>query len=154
MRCSALIRVAIGAMVGPCALGACQTPGPATFADLDRAYDWNLDDGDALASSFERDLRRLLLGRNIGDALQQLRGAGYDCETGEAHERHPDPLSVCTKSFATRACQLDWRAELQPEQDAVRSVDAGFSRDCVGVNRDFPGEQRSAIDDQLTPMKP
>ena len=132
------------------ALAACASV-PMSAGDIDAAYDWNLDDGRALASAFSRDMRRLLAGDDIGSALQSLRDAGYDCATGEAHEARPDPISVCEKSFATRACQLDWEVTLEPEDGRVREVGAGFARDCVGKDRDWPEAKASAIDDQLAP---
>ncbi len=127
-------------------LVACQTPGPASLAELGRASDWSLDDGDALAYRFQRDMRRLLVGRSVSDALSDLRSDGYDCNTGEAHEDHRGPLSVCRKSFATRACELDWEVSLAAEDAAIFSVDTGFARDCIGKDRDWPEAKLSAID--------
>lgn len=130
------------------ALDACQTPGPASLAEIEGASDWNLDDGDALAYRFQRDMRRLLVGRGIGDALSELRSEGYACSTEEAHQDHPDPVSVCTKSFATRACQIDWEVSLAAKGAVTSSVDTGFARDCVGLDRDWPDARNSAIDNQ------
>lgn len=135
-------------------LSACATAGPASLADIDGASNWNLDDGDALAFRFQRDMRRLLGGRAVGDAIGDLSVAGYECATGEAGDGHPDPTSVCTKSFATRACQLDWRVDLAPRNSLVDGVETGFTRDCVGKDRDWPEAKAPAIDDQLAPAKP
>ncbi|NWG70797.1 MAG: hypothetical protein HXY23_04190 [Parvularculaceae bacterium] len=136
------------------ALGACQTPGAASLSEIQSASNWNLDDGDALAFRYQRDMRRLLVGRDIAGALGELRADGYECATGEAHEDHPDPMSQCKKSFATRACQLDWRVNLAANNAIVAEVETGFARDCVGRDRDFPAAKDSAIDDQLAPAKP
>lgn len=136
------------------ALGACQTPGAGSLSEIENASNWNLDDGDALAFRYQRDMRRLLVGRDIAGALGELRADGYECATGEAHEDHPDPMSKCKKSFATRACQLDWRVEVQAQEATVSAVETDFARDCVGDNRDYPEAKRSAIDDQLAPAKP
>jgi hypothetical protein len=139
-------------------LAACQTPGGAASVQeavsASGGSNWNLDDADALSNRFKRDMRRLLVGRELDGALQELRSAGFECATGEGHEDHPDPMSVCTKSFATRACQLDWSVDLAPRNAVIDSVDTVFTRDCVGVDRDFPEEKRSAIDDQLAPARP
>jgi hypothetical protein len=124
-------------------LAACST------VDDHAGRDWNNDPARALAAAYQRDMTRMLVGRGVGDALDALRADGYECDTGEAHERHPDPMSVCRKSFATRACQLDWETALYPKKGVVRSVEGVFTRDCVGVNRDWPAPNRSAIDDGL-----
>lgn len=111
--------------------------------------DWAGDSGKSLAAEYKRDMTRRLVGRDIGDALETLKADGYDCATGEAHEAHPDPISVCRKSFATRACQTDWEVTLSPRKAVVRNAETEFTRDCVGVDRDWPAPKRSAIDDGL-----
>ena len=44
--------------------------------------------------------------------LAQLAWAGDECTYGEAHEDYPEPMAVCTRSFASRACQFDWDVSL------------------------------------------
>lgn len=131
--------------VSALSLGACST-----VADRE-GRDWTNDTGRALAAGYQRDMTGMLVGRGVGYALDALRADGYECDTGEAHERHPDPMSVCRKSFATRACQLDWETALYPRKSVVRRVETEFTRDCVGVDRDWPTPTRSAIDDGLAP---
>jgi hypothetical protein len=113
----------------------------------------NDGDGAALAKGFERDMARRLVGLDISEALRSLRAEGYECETGEAHELHPDPKSFCRRGFATQACQTDREATLATKRSVVRSVDTAFVRDCVGLDRDWPTPKRSPIDDQLAPLK-
>lgn len=146
----ALERTALG--LSALGLAACATPGRApSLSAVEAGRDWTTAPGASTAAVYARDLRRALIGRHIGDALNALRSAGYDCATGEAHEDHPDPMSVCTRSFATRACQLDWEAVLTMRRGVVHRVDGAFARDCVGTERDWPAPRRSAIDDQRAP---
>jgi hypothetical protein len=130
-------------MAAACAHG----PAPQSVEDLNRGLNWSMDPGAKLAASLQRDMSRMLKGRNTGDALSLLAAGGYECATGEG-----GMTSVCTRSFATRACQLDWTTTLSATEGTVRKVDAAFVRDCVtGGAGDWPVEKKSAIDDQLAP---
>ena len=132
------------------ALSACASLGKRpTVAAADGAQDWMNAPGATLAHVYQREMRRALPGLGVGAAIDGLRAAGYDCATGEAHPRHPDPMSVCRKSFATRACQLDQEVALSMTRAIIRKVEASFERDCVGTGRDWPSPKRSAIDDGL-----
>jgi hypothetical protein len=139
-------------LIGLAALSACATAA-ASLQDIDGAYDWSLDDGRALASGFSRDMKRLLGGADIGEALRMLSDTGYSCATGKAREDQPGAVSVCEKSSATRACQLDWAVRLQPKDARVHEIETDFTRDCVGVDRDWPSATRSAIDAGLAPPR-
>ena len=148
-----LTRMTLACLAAVIACAGCASSAGPTFADRQAGKDWNNGEATSLARGFDRDARRSLDGLTVADALSSLRNAGYECATGEAHEHHPDPMSVCEKSFATRACQLDWTVALTPRDAKVREVETSFERDCVGVDRDFPAPKRSAIDDQLAPPK-
>ncbi|MBY0421846.1 MAG: hypothetical protein K2Q06_06045, partial [Parvularculaceae bacterium] len=114
-------------------LGACTTaPSGLSVAEFESSRDWISGDGASEARAFDRGMGRALRGAPIADAIADLRDAGYECETGEAHERHPDPMTVCRWSFATRACQLDKTVVLSTSRGVVRDVEATFERDCVG----------------------
>ena len=87
-------------------------------------------------------------------AIEAIEAAGFSCMYGEAHEDYPDPMAVCSRSFATRRCQMDWEISSTAEKGMVNWVDGAFTRDCVGVADDWPTEVKSAIDDQLAPATP
>jgi hypothetical protein len=105
---------------------------------------------DALAAS----ARSILKPMSRPDAIKALNDAGYECTYGEASDAYPDPMAVCTRSFATRACQMTWEISSTADRGRVRDVDASFTRDCVGVADDWPAPVESAIDDQLAPGTP
>jgi hypothetical protein len=73
---------------------------------------------------------------------------------GEAHQDYPDPMAVCSRSFATRACQMDWEISSTAENGMVDDVDGSFRRDCVGTADDWPEPVVSEIDAQLAPVTP
>jgi hypothetical protein len=105
---------------------------------------------DALAAS----ARSILKPMSRPDAIKALNDAGYECTYGEASDAYPDPMAVCTRNFATRACQMTWEISSTADRGRVRDVDASFTRDCVGVADDWPAPVESAIDDQLAPGTP
>jgi hypothetical protein len=61
---------------------------------------------------------------------------------------------VCSRSFATRRCQMDWEISSTADKGMVTWVDGAFRRDCVGLADDWPDQVKSAIDDQLAPAAP
>lgn len=140
-------------------LGACVSAGagPKTIAEMHQASEWQYGEGEALAAGMAKDVRRLAKENGRAATLAQLAEAGYDCQYGEAHEDYPEPMAVCTRSFATRACQFDWEVSIESDPakpDGVTAADAAFTRDCVGTQDDWPVPVNSAIDDQLAPMEP
>ncbi len=70
------------------------------------------------------------------DAIAAIEAAGFSCIYGEAHETYPDPMAVCSKSFATRACQMDWEISSTAKKGMVDEggwvVQAGL---CRGARR-------------------
>ncbi len=136
------------------ALAACAGgPQPQTLAEAtDR--DWGNAPGAALNADFSKDVRRLLKRMPRADAIAAIEAEGYACQYGEAHEDYPEPMALCTRSFATRACQMDWEMFVtsDPKKPGrVNDAGASFTRDCVGRDRDWPEAKDSAIDDGLAP---
>jgi hypothetical protein len=132
-------------------LGACASDGPKTLQESQSAHTWHSDNGKSLNAAFVADARRSLKGTTRAEALDLVKAAGYECQFGEAHENYPDPMAVCTRSFATRACQMDWEVSMTADKGKTKDVDASFTRDCVGTDLDYPEKKKSAIDDQLAP---
>lgn len=140
-------------------LGACASAAgrPKTIAEMHQASEWQHEAGEALAASMAKDVSRLARANGRAATLAQLGEAGYECQYGEAHEDYPEPMAVCTRSFATRACQFDWEVSITSDPakpDSVTEADTGFTRDCVGTEDDWPVPVNSAIDDQLAPVEP
>lgn len=135
-------------------LAAACTAAPVNLADAAAKHDWGNEPGAKLGSAFQQDVKRALGKRTRTDALSQIQSAGYECTFGEAHDDYPEPAAVCTRSFATRACQMDWEIMLTSDPkrpNSIEDIGGDFRRDCVGVDRDFPEPIRSSIDDQLAP---
>jgi hypothetical protein len=61
-------------------LAACATSAD-SLGEIDSGSDWNLADGDALASRFQRDMRQVLTGKDISAALSDLRNEGVKDST-------------------------------------------------------------------------
>ena len=137
------------------ALAACAVaPAPATLTEAASAHDWGNEPAAALDRAFARDVSRILAGASRSDAIGALNAAGYECIYGEGHEDYPEPAAQCTRAFATRACQMNWEVFLTSVPDRpnrVETLEAGFARDCIGTDRDYPDPKVSAIDDQLAP---
>ncbi len=88
------------------------------------------------------------------EVITAINDAGFSCIYGEAHEDYPDPMAVCSRSFATRSCQMDWEISSTAEKGMVDEVDGSYRRDCVGLDDDWPDKVKSAIDDGLAPATP
>ncbi len=149
-----IARLAAGAIaicLALASLGACE-PEVATLDELHQSLDWDNGDGREVEASYAAGARRILGSLSRPDDIDNLRAASYECIFGEAHELYPDPAAQCTRSFATRACQLDWEIFTTVKNDRkIDHVEASFRRDCVGTDRDWPAPVNSAIDDQLAP---
>jgi hypothetical protein len=140
------------ALAAVLALAACNNePQPKTLKELADAHDWQHAKGAELQKMFDAGAKSVLGKMTRPDAITALNEAGYECIYGEAHEDYPDPMAVCTRSFATRACQMDWEIASTADKGKVQDVDGTFTRDCVGVADDWPEPKKSAIDDQLAP---
>jgi hypothetical protein len=149
MKAVLLLILALG--LGGCAHDALK---PKTMNEIHDLYDWAHESGEKLIAELADDVSRIARKAGRASLIAQLGEAGYECQYGEAHADYPEPMAVCTRSFATRACQMDWEVSLtsDPEKpDSVDFADAGFRRDCVGLADDFPEPIKSAIDDQLAP---
>jgi hypothetical protein len=129
-------------------------PQPPTLEGLAQAHDWQHEGGKALDDALVASARSILKPLSRPDAIKALNDAGYECIYGEASDAYPDPMAVCTRSFATRACQMTWEISSTADRGRVQDVDAAFTRDCVGVVDDWPAPVKSAIDDQLAPGVP
>lgn len=143
--------VVLAAGLGACAHG---TPEPTTVAELHQQHTWQHEPGAELLAAMEKQVDRIARREGRAATLAQLDEAGYECTYGEAHADYPEPMAVCTRSFASRACQFDWEVSLTSDPKVPGSVDetgAGFKRDCVGTGDDWPEPVKSAIDDQLAP---
>lgn len=131
-----------------------EAAGPKTVTELHQQHVWQHEPGADLMAAMETGFSRIAHREGRAATLAQLAEAGYECTYGEAHEDYPEPMAVCTRSFASRACQFDWDVSLTSDPktpDSVGSAKAGFRRDCVGLADDFPEPVKSAIDDQLAP---
>lgn len=127
---------------------------PADLKALDASHDWQNEAGEKLGAGFTAGAKAILGKMTRSDAIAALNEAGFECIYGEAHQDYPDPMAVCTKSFATRACQFDWEIASTADKGMVDEVTASFKRDCVGTDDDWPDKVKSAIDDQLAPAQP
>jgi hypothetical protein len=141
----------MAASLGACAHGSQK---PQTLVELHQTHDWQYEQGEKLYAAMANDFSRIARKNGRAATLAQLAEAGYACQFGEAHEDYPEPMAVCTRSFATRACQMDWELSLTSDParaDSVATTDVDFRRDCVSTGRDWPEPVNSAIDDQLAP---
>lgn len=127
---------------------------PADLKALEAAHDWQNEPGASLNAAWAAGVIQLLSPMSRNDAIGAITGAGFECTYGEAHEDYPEPMAVCTRSFATRACQMDWEIWSTADKGRVTEAGGDFKRDCVGTDRDWPDPVKSAIDDQLAPMMP
>jgi hypothetical protein len=146
--------VACLALIPVVALAACQDAKPVgakTLPALYQAHDWEREPGKQVELAFAEGAIAILKPMTRPDAIAALQQAGYQCIYGEASDDYPDPAAQCTKSFATRACQMDWDITSTAEKGKVADVSVTFRRDCVGVDDDWPDKVRSPIDDQLAP---
>lgn len=130
---------------------AAEVPQPTDLKALEASRDWQYGEGAALNADWDAGVKALLGKMSRPDIIDAIKKAGFECMYGEAHETYPDPMAVCTRSFATRACQMDWEIASTADKGMVDEVDGSFTRDCVGVDRDWPEPTKSAIDDQLAP---
>ena len=136
------------------ALAACSPSQPATLDELEKGHDWQNEPGEKLNADFNAGALAILGKLSRPDAITAINDAGFECTYGEAHQDYPDPMAVCTKSFATRACQFDWEIASTADKGMVEEVTGSFKRDCVGTDQDWPEKVKSAIDDQLAPAQP
>jgi hypothetical protein len=127
---------------------------PADLKALETAHDWQHEPGEKLNAGWDAGAKAILGKLSRQDAITAITGAGFECTYGEAHEDYPDPMAVCTRSFATRACQMDWEIASTADKGMVDSVDGTFKRDCVGTDDDWPDKVVSPIDKQLAPQTP
>jgi hypothetical protein len=127
---------------------------PTSLKDLEAAHDWQHESGEKVNAAWNNGVKAILGKMSRPDAIKAITDAGFECMYGEAHENYPDPMAVCTRSFATRACQMDWEISSTADKGMVDEVDGSFTRDCVGVADDWPEPKKSAIDDQLAPATP
>jgi len=152
----ALAACSPGAGTGPEAppAPAAELAAAANLQALEAALDWQYGDGAKLNADWNAGVKALLGKMSRPDAIGTITGTGFECTYGEAHEDYLDPMAVCKRSFATRACQVDWEIASTADKGMVDEVDGMFTRDCVGIDRDWPEPVRSAIDDQLAPPAP
>ncbi len=127
---------------------------PTDLKTLEAVHDWQHEPGEKLNADWNAGVKAILGKLSRPAAIEAIAGAGFECIYGEAHEDYPDPMAVCTRSFATRACQMDWEVSSTADKGMVQDVDGSFRRDCVGLDDDWPDKVKSAIDDQLAPATP
>jgi hypothetical protein len=127
---------------------------PTNLKDLEAMHDWQHEAGDKLNTAWTEGAKAILGKMSRTDAIKAINDAGFECIYGEAHQDYPDPMAVCTRSFATRACQMDWEISSTADKGMVDSVDGSFKRDCVGTDDDWPDKVNSPIDNQLAPATP
>src|SRR5689334_18895891 len=91
----------------------------ANLKDLEAAYDWQHEPGEKSNSAWNDGVKAIIGKMARPDAMAAIEAAGFECMYGEAHQDYPDPMAVCTKSFATRACQMDWDISSTAEKGMV-----------------------------------
>jgi hypothetical protein len=158
-----MIRIAAMFVLGLAACSPAQPPAPAPapapaaaiapvdLKALEAAHDWQHEPGEKLNADWNAGVKALLGKLSRPAAIEAIEGAGFACMYGEAHEDYPDPMAVCSRSFATRSCQMDWEISSTADKGMVQEADGTFKRDCVGLDDDWPDKVKSAIDDQLAP---
>ena len=127
---------------------------PTDLKGLEAAHDWQHEAGEALNTGWVDGVKAIIGKMSRPDAIAAIEAAGFSCIYGEAHQDYPDPMAVCSRSFATRACQMDWEISSTADKGMVDEADGAFRRDCVGMDDDWPDKVKSAIDDQLAPAAP
>lgn len=149
--------LAFGLLASACSPAPAPQPeaaGPADLKALEAAHDWQNEPGDKLNADWIAGVKAALGKMSRPDAIAAIEAAAFSCQYGEAHQDYPDPMAVCARSFATRACQMDWEISSTADKGIVDEVDGSFRRDCVGTDQNWPDAVTSAIDDQLAPMAP
>ena len=149
--------MAFGLLASACSPAPAPQPeaaGPANLKALEAAHDWQNEPGDKLNADWIAGVKAVLGKMSRPDAIAAIEAAGFSCQYGEAHQDYPDPMAVCARSFATRACQMDWEISSTADKGMVDEVGGSFRRDCVGTDQDWPDAVKSAIDDQLAPVAP
>ncbi|RYZ11945.1 MAG: hypothetical protein EON61_09305 [Alphaproteobacteria bacterium] len=131
-----------------------EVAGPVDLKALEAAHDWQNEPGEKLNADWNSGVKALLGKMSRLDAIAAIEEAGFSCIYGEAHQDYPDPMAVCSRSFATRACQMDWEISSTADKGMVLDVDGSYRRDCVGTDQDWPDAVKSAIDEQLAPVQP
>ena len=126
---------------------------PTTLSELATYRDWSNGDPVKHAVAFDADARRILAPMSRAQTIDAFGSAGYECQYGEAHEQYPDPMQVCIREFATRACQMAWEISTTADQGMTTEVLTDFKRDCVGTDKDWPHAVESDIDMQLAPPR-
>lgn len=124
---------------------------PADLKALEAAHDWQHEPGETVNAAWNAGVKAILGKLSRPAAIDALTAAGFECTYGEAHEDYPDPAAQCTRSFATRACQMDWEIFSTADKGMVAEVDGSYKRDCVGTDDDWPDKINSPIDNQLAP---
>lgn len=127
---------------------------PADLKALEAAHDWQHEPGEALNKAWNDGVVALLGKMSRPDIIGAITAAGFACIYGEGHEDYPDPAAQCTRSFATRSCQMDWEIFSTADKGMVDEVDGSFKRDCVGTEDDWPDKVVSDVDKQLAPATP
>ena len=127
---------------------------PTDLKSLESAHDWQYEPGEKLNAAWNDGVKALLGKMSRQDIIGAINAAGFECIYGEAHEDYPDPMAVCTRSFATRRCQMDWEIASTADKGMVDEAGGSFKRDCVGLDDDWPDKVKSAIDDGLAPATP
>lgn len=132
------------------------TPAPNKLGDLMKSRTWRREDGKQLAEWFDAEAMRLMKPMTRAQTVDQFEAAGWSCIYGEGSEDYPNPAQVCTLSFATPECQLDWEISTQADNPGkTTEVDTTFTRDCIGVDRDWPEKKTGEMDRNLaTPALP
>ena len=126
-------------------------PTPTDLKALEAAHDWQHEPGEALNVAWVEGVKAVIGKLSRRAAIDAVEAAGFSCVYGEAHEDYPDPMAVCSRSFATRACQMDWEISSTADKGMTTGADGAFRRDCVGMGDDWPDKVKSAIDDGLAP---
>ena len=135
-----LATAATAATLAACSPAPTPTPAPtpapvaAAPADLEAlkvAHDWQYDPGEKLNADWNAGVVALLGKLSRPDAIGAIQAAGFECIYGEGSEDYPDPAAQCTRSFATRDCQMDWEIFSTADKGMVKEVDGSLDRKSV-----------------------
>jgi hypothetical protein len=131
------------------------TPAPGKLGDLMKSRTWRSEDGKLLQEWFDAEAKRLMMPMTRAQTVDQFAAAGWSCMYGEGSEDYPDPVQVCSLSFATPECQLDWELMTTADKGRTTGVGSLFRRGCIGVERDWPERKTGEMNENIaTPPTP
>jgi hypothetical protein len=128
-------------------------PAAASLGEIATAHAWTTEPGEALSVALAADAQRILLPMTRAALIDALPAAGYQCQYGEATAEYPNPLQVCTRTATTDGCELGWELSTTASNAGqTETVDSTFTRNCPGIERDWPMQSDPGQDLASSPM--